>query len=66
MLSETETFWILDLPGTCVAQDGENADEVREKNQKYEEVGTKLFCVQEENLTNFIVRKSNISVENVP
>lgn len=37
-LSETDTIWLLDFPGTCVAEDGDSAAVVKEKNQKYEEV----------------------------
>ena len=37
-LSETETIWMLDFPGTCVAEDNEIAESVKEKNQRYEEV----------------------------
>lgn len=37
-LSETETIWMLDFPGTCVAEDNEIAESVKEKNQRYEEL----------------------------
>jgi hypothetical protein len=37
-LTETDTIWLLDLPGTYVAEDNESAEEDKEKNQKYEEV----------------------------
>lgn len=38
-LTETDTIWLLDFPGTCVAEDNEIAESIREKNQRYEEVG---------------------------
>ena len=37
-LTETETIWMLDIPGTCVALDSEEAEEVKAKNEKYQEV----------------------------
>jgi len=37
-LSETDTIWMLDFPGTCVAGDSEIAEEIKEKNQRYEEL----------------------------
>ena len=37
-LSETETIWLLDFPGTCVAEDSEIAEGIKDKNQRYEEV----------------------------
>ena len=40
MLTETDTIWLLDFPGTCVAQDSDGAEAVAEKNQKYDEVLT--------------------------
>ena len=42
-LSETETIWMLDFPGTCVAEDNEIAESVKEKNQRYEEVYLKIY-----------------------
>lgn len=39
MLTETDTIWLFDFPGTCVAQDSDAAGLVTEKNQKYDEVG---------------------------
>ena len=43
-LSETETIWMLDFPGTCVSEDNEIAESVKEKNQRYEEVRLKTMC----------------------
>ena len=37
-LTETETLWLLDIPGTCVALDSEEAEEVKKKNKQYQEV----------------------------
>ena len=37
-LSETETIWIFDMPPTAVPADSEEAQEVEEKNTKYQEV----------------------------
>lgn len=37
-LSETDTIWLLDFPGTSVAEDSEIAEGIKEKNQKYEEL----------------------------
>ena len=45
MLSETETIWMLDFPGTCVAEDSEIAEGIKEKNQRYDEVCTHSFTL---------------------
>ena len=37
-LTETETIWMLDFPGTCVGEDNEISESVKEKNQRYDEV----------------------------
>ncbi|XP_013413827.1 WD repeat-containing protein 78-like [Lingula anatina] len=37
-LSETETIWILDMPGTCVSLESDEAAVVKEKNEKYKEL----------------------------
>ena len=37
-LIETDTIWMLDFPGTCVGEDNEIAESVKEKNQRYDEV----------------------------
>lgn len=48
-LTETDTIWLLDLPGTHVAEDHEFAVEEKEKIQKYEEVRKRMhpdyFCL---------------------
>lgn len=35
-LTETETFWMLDIPSTWVAADGPDADDVKASNERYE------------------------------
>ena len=40
MLSETDTIWHLDIPGTSVAKDSDLAQEVTERNEKYDEVSS--------------------------
>ena len=37
-LEETDTIWMLDIPTVCVAVDGEEADYIRQNNEKYKEV----------------------------
>lgn len=37
-LTETDTIWMLDFPGTCVGEDNEIAESVKEKNQRYDEL----------------------------
>ena len=37
-LKETDTMWMLDIPGTWVARDSEEASTVIESNIKYREV----------------------------
>ena len=32
-------IWMLDIPGTCVAGDSEEAEEVKKRNEQYSEVG---------------------------
>ena len=39
-LIETDTIWLLDIPGTCVALDSEEADQVKKRNETYQEVIT--------------------------
>ena len=41
-LKETDTIWMLDIPGVWVARDSEEASAVIESNAKYKEVVT--FC----------------------
>ena len=38
VLTETETIWLLDIPGTCVALDSEEAQLVKKRNEEYQEV----------------------------
>lgn len=37
-LRETETIWFLDIPGTCVALDSDEAQLVKTRNEAYKEV----------------------------
>lgn len=37
-LTETDTIWILDIPGTCVALDSDEAQVVMKRNEAYKEV----------------------------
>ncbi|KAJ7383395.1 WD repeat-containing protein 78 [Desmophyllum pertusum] len=37
-LTETETIWMLDFPGTCVAEDNDIAESIKGQNQRYEEL----------------------------
>ena len=37
-LTETETIWLLDMPGICVSTESEEAAVVHEKNERYQEV----------------------------
>ncbi|XP_064607493.1 dynein axonemal intermediate chain 4-like [Liolophura sinensis] len=38
VLQETETIWLLDMPGVCVSAENEEADSIRERNQRYIEL----------------------------
>ena len=49
-LVETETIWLLDIPGVCVASDGDDAPLVQEQLARYQEVRT-LSRVRNLNLT---------------
>ena len=42
-LSETDTIWLLDMPGTCVSTEHEEAAEVKEDNEKYLQVSVHTF-----------------------
>ena len=42
-LSETETLWLLDMPGICVSLESEEAPSVREQNTRYQEVRLCVF-----------------------
>ena len=37
-LSETDTIWILDLPGICVNLDSDEAELIKAQNTRYAEV----------------------------
>lgn len=37
-LTETETIWLLDMPGVCVSSESEEAQTVRDNNNKYKEL----------------------------
>ena len=37
-LEETDTIWHLDIPGVSVSDKSDNAVEIREQNEKYEQV----------------------------
>lgn len=37
-LEETETIWLLDLPGVCVSSESDDAVLVQEQNQRYQEL----------------------------
>ncbi len=40
-LIETETIWLLDMPGICVSMEGDEAPQVQEQIQRYNEVRKK-------------------------
>ena len=42
-LIETETMWLLDMPGVCVANDSEEAPLIQEQNARYREVCSRYF-----------------------
>lgn len=44
MLDETETIWLLDIPGVCVSSDSEEAQVIQELNEKYKEVRIYSSC----------------------
>ena len=37
-LTETETIWLLDMPGTSVSNESEEAPKVKKRNEEYQEV----------------------------
>ena len=45
-LSETETIWLLDMPGVCVSLESKEAEEVKEKNHQYQEVYIQYMCAK--------------------
>ena len=45
-LTETDTIWMLDIPGICVAEGGEETSAIIAQNERYQEVNFKIFiCV---------------------
>ena len=38
-LTETETIWLLDMPGVCCSTESEEADAILNNNERYQEVG---------------------------
>ena len=39
-LTETPTIWLLDLPGISISNEAQEAATIKEKNLKYQEVGS--------------------------
>ena len=37
-LTETETIWLLDMPGVCCSTESEEADAILNNNERYQEV----------------------------
>lgn len=37
-LTETETIWLLDMPGTSVSNEAEEAAKIKKRNEEYQEV----------------------------
>ena len=37
-LTETETIWLLDMPGVCISTESEEASVVNQNNERYQEV----------------------------
>ena len=37
-LEETDTIWILDIPGISVSEASEGAEEIKERNKQYDQV----------------------------
>ena len=46
-LSETDTIWLLDMPGVCVSLESEEAVSIREENARYTEVWFTMFSQSE-------------------
>ena len=42
-LTETETIWLLDMPGVCISTESEEAAVVHQNNERYQDVGLLLF-----------------------
>ena len=47
-LSETEMIWLLDMPGIRISSDSDEAAEVRERNQRYQEVRNQKYTISKE------------------
>ena len=45
MIEETETMWLLDIPGISVCEDSEVAQSVNQANRRYSEVGIIIILV---------------------
>ena len=43
-LTETDTIRMLDLPAICLSAESDEAVKVKERNEKYKEVGTGKVC----------------------
>ena len=41
-LVETETIWLLDIPGVCVSSEGDDAPLVQEQLARYQEVNIEI------------------------
>ena len=41
-LTETETIWMIEIPGIVVSSEDANAQEISEKNSRYKEVSFSL------------------------
>ena len=42
-LTETPTIWLLDLNGVSISVDGDDANDIKERNEKYKEVRRFFF-----------------------
>ena len=42
-LTETETIWLLDMPGVCCSTESEEAAGIQERNENYKEVSNSVF-----------------------
>ena len=51
-LTETETIWLLDMPGVCCSTESEEAAALKQNNERYQEVSESL--TQRDNTDNFI------------
>ena len=44
-LTETETIWMIEIPGIVVSSEDANAQEISEKNSRYKEVSFSLYAM---------------------